>query len=125
VKTVLEGLLEAQEHLDGRLETCCDALEDRLKRCIRRRKAELIHRIAELARLGIEKGVFTPKRLVAETGMKYSVVYRDLQRLRHLGIAVRMRWGLYAVKPGVPEKDLEEEIARAMVVQLVGNRPGK
>lgn len=121
----VEELLRAQEEVVRGLEHCCDAMEERLKRCIRRRKAELIHRMAVLARLGGEKGVFTPKRLTLETGIRYSLVYRDLRCLLRLGIIDKPWWGRYVLKAAAGEEALEDVIAGRMMRALVGERPRK
>jgi hypothetical protein len=105
------------------LEALCDHLEERLRRCIRRRRARRIHRMAKLARLGADKGVFSPKRLWKETGMRYNIVYMDIHFLLRLGVIERIRWGRYRIAPGIKVDELEEEITKRILRRLVGERP--
>ena len=105
------------------LEALCDHLEERLMRCIRRRRARRIHRMAKLARLGADKGVFSPKRLWKETGMRYNIVRKDIHLLNRLGVIERIRKGRYCIAPGIKVDELEEEITWRILRRLVGERP--
>jgi hypothetical protein len=127
----LLGLIEEKSRIEGRLKLAgklakanrkalertkarVEGLEERLKRCIRRRRGWRIWRMAYLARLGMEKGAFSPGRMARDTGMKYWKVYRDIRLLQKLGILRRVRWGVYRVKAGVRGEDLEDEIAKSL-----------
>jgi hypothetical protein len=94
--------------------TTVRVLEEALTRCLRRRRAWRIWRLAYIAGLGMEKGRFTPGRMARDTGMKYWTLYKDIRLLEDLGILRRVRWGLYGVRPGVGREDLEDEIARSL-----------
>jgi hypothetical protein len=85
-------------------------LRERLKRCVLRRRAKRIGRMAYLARLGREKGTFSPGRMARDTGIGYSTVYADMRLLLRLGILQRLGWGRYKVKDGLG-RGLEGEIA--------------
>lgn len=97
-------------------------LEERLRRCVRRRRVSRILRMAYLARLGMEKKVFSPGRTARDTGMRYWIVYKDIRLLERLGILRRIRWGLYMVREGVRMEDLEDEIARRLAVNALKGR---
>jgi hypothetical protein len=130
-KEGLLGLIEEKSRIEGRMklagklaranrkalertEARVEGLEERLKRCIRRRRGWRIWRMAYLAGLGMEKGAFSPGRMARDTGMRYWKVYRDIRLLQKLGILRRVRWGVYRVKAGVRGEDLEDEIAKSL-----------
>jgi DNA-binding transcriptional ArsR family regulator len=84
-------------------------LKERLKRCLLRRRAKRIDRLAYLTRLGREKGTFSPGEMARDTGIDYRIVHADLRLLLRLGVVRRLKWGRYRIEDNL--KRLEEEIA--------------
>jgi DNA-binding IscR family transcriptional regulator len=88
----------------------------RLRRYVLKLRIARISRMAYIAGLGRKKGVFSPGKMARDTGIKYSMVYRDIRLLQRLGILRKVRWGRYRVEAGV-DTDLQDEIAGRLAVE--------
>jgi hypothetical protein len=106
-----EGRLKMLKKDIDRLEMYSKGLEERLQRCLMRREARKLMRMAGILRVGLRIGMLTPALAADEVGINLDTTYDYIRELREIGMLKRARRGHYVLVGEIKEEGLEEEIA--------------
>lgn len=106
-----EGRLKMLSRDYERLEMYSKGLEKRLQKCLMRREARKLMRMAEILRVGQRIGMVTPALAADEAGINIDTTYDYIRELREIGMLKRARRGHYVLTAEIKDEGLEEEIA--------------